>query len=95
MKNKSAILQMFYGQSGNVNRMKFIPESDPYVKAEGECYRKLQEMLEISPEAWELFLTYNQNKESLHLLSLDAHYLEGFKLGLLMGIEAGESKYKE
>ena len=95
MKKKSVILQMLYGQRGGANNMKFIPETAPYIDIIDECFEKIKEKLEEIPEVWELFLKYNKNIDSVQLLTLDAHYLEGFKFGLLMGIEAGESKFEE
>ena len=93
-KQKSAILQIFYGQRGDSEKVKCAPEQTEYLNKAIEYNNKLCEKLKSMPEVMELFTQYNDWTERAYALEVDAYYLEGFKFGLLVGVEAGESKYE-
>lgn len=93
-KQKSAILQMFYGESGNFSNIESPPEETVLLDAVDKAYDILCEKLKPNTELWELFLKFKESLEDLHVFEADNFYAEGFKFGLLMGIEAGESKFK-
>lgn len=93
-KQKSAILQIFYGQRGDSEKVKCAPEYDEYLNRANDYNIKLCEKLKDMPEVLELFTQFNDWTDRAYALEVDAYYLEGFKFGLLIGVEAGESKYE-
>lgn len=92
-KHKTAILRMFYGESGTYDNIGCVPEDFPLVDAVERSYGLLCEKLKPQPEILELFLKYKDGLEDLHISEIEKHYEEGFKFGLLIGVEAGESKF--
>ena len=95
MKVKSVIRQMFYAQRGDCEHVKSSHEYIELIGIVDELYDKLCEKIKTTPEIWELFLKYKDSLENAHIEQIDNFYEEGFKFGLLMGIEAGESKFEE
>lgn len=93
-KQKSAILQIFYGQRGDSDKIKCPPEYEECIHKAIECNKKLLEKLKDIPEALQLFSQFNDWTDRAYALEVDAYYLEGFKFGLLIGVEAGESKFE-
>lgn len=91
-KQKTAILQMFYGQRGDCEKVKCTPEYREYANKADGYYQQLLKKFESMPEILELFSDFNEWKERAHCQEIDANYQEGFKFGLLIGVEAGESK---
>ncbi|MDE7076296.1 MAG: hypothetical protein K2O62_03120 [Clostridia bacterium] len=94
-KQKSSILQMFYGQRGTANNIRYSPDDFNLIDAVDNSYDLLCAKLQPKTELWELFLKYKDSLENLHLREVDKHYAEGFKFGLLIGVEAGESKFND
>lgn len=92
-KQKTAILQMYYGQRGTGDNLKCTPEYIKLLDAVDNAYDCLCEKLEPNTELRELFLKYKDALEEMHACEVDDHYAEGFKFGLLIGVEAGESKF--
>lgn len=92
-KHNSAIMQMFYGKRGNADSIGCTPEYIRLIDAVDNAYDCLCEKLEPKTELWELFLKYKDALEEMHACEVDDHYSEGFKFGLLIGVEAGESKF--
>ena len=92
-KQKSSALQMFYGQRVDSDKIKCPSEYDEYIHKAIECSEKLREKLKDMPEVMELFNQYNDWTDRAYALEVDAYYSEGFKFGLLIGVEAGESKF--
>ncbi len=96
MKRKSAIMQMYYHERGGYED---IPRSneyfkllDEYVKNDSEIRDKLSEF----PNLLELYKKANDSLEILNCESEDNHYLEGFKFGLLIGLDvATDTKNEE
>lgn len=93
-KQKTAVMQMFYGQRVDSDKIKCSPEYDECLHKAIEYSSKLCEKLKDMPEVMELFTQYNDWTDRAYALEVDAYYAEGFKFGLLIGIEAGESKYE-
>ena len=94
-KQKSAILQMFYAQRGDGDKVKCASEYYEYIHKAGEYRKKLCEKFKDEPEVLELFEQFNEWTELAYALEVDTNYQEGFKFGLLIGVEAGESKFEE
>jgi len=84
----SAIMQIFYGEKGHFETIKqSVEESkllDKVIEIEEELKKKL------SPELLELYKKVSDVIDMLHSESSDNHFLEGFKLGLRVGMEANE-----
>ncbi|MDE6373997.1 MAG: hypothetical protein K2L72_05800 [Clostridia bacterium] len=92
-KQTTAVMQMFYGENGNPSSIKFEPREIPLDTEVNNNYNLLCEKLKPDAETLELFLKYINGLERLNIFKQDVHYAEGFKFGLLIGIEAGESKF--
>ncbi|MDE6558114.1 MAG: hypothetical protein K2K39_03300 [Clostridia bacterium] len=95
MKEKSAIMQIFYGQRGSADKLKSTPEYRENLRMVNNYYEKLCEILKDMPEALALLEKFNEYSGEVNASEVDGYYLEGFKFGLLIGIEAGESKFGE
>ncbi|MDE7379729.1 MAG: hypothetical protein K2N14_01635 [Clostridia bacterium] len=91
--HKTAVLQMFYGENGNADNLRCTHEEIELLEIVESNYDLLCEKLKPQKELWELFLKYKESLEKLQLLEADCYYAEGFKFGLLIGVEAGESKF--
>lgn len=85
---KSIIKQIFYGNKGHYETIKLT-----------EKYKKMLNKVIIYDEKLRRGLTnkqlhlYQQTNdaiEELHNVSIDNHFVEGFKLGLLIGIECSD-----
>ena len=92
-KQKSAVMQMFYGENGKIDYIENPPEEDALLDVVDKNYELLCEKLQPQTELWELFLKFKDSLEDLHSVEANNFYAEGFKFGLLIGVEAGESKY--
>ena len=93
-KQKSAILQMFYGERGDGEKLKCSAEYREYLHKAGEYGQKLYEKIKDNQEILELFKQYDEWTDKAYAVEIDAYYQEGFKFGLLIGVEAGESKFE-
>lgn len=93
-KQKSAVLQMFYGQRGKGDKVKCVTEYREYADKAEEYYQALCKKLKGMPEALELLSNYIEWQERMYVVEIDSNYAEGFKFGLLIGIEASESKFE-
>ena len=93
-KQKTAILQMFYGQRGDCEKVKCSSKYREYANNASQYYEKLREKLKDIPEGLDLLSNFYDWTERAHCAEIDANYAEGFKFGLLIGVEAGESKYE-
>jgi hypothetical protein len=83
---KSAIKEIFYGQRG----IEFVPQGEEYsaklealVLAEEEMEQKTKEL----PEWKALFEKVKSAFEDLGVNECDAYYFEGFRLGVLVGLD--------
>lgn len=92
MDDKSAIAQMFLGGRGKNEYLRLSRESRDKAGEVDEKYKKLQESLSSQAEIWQLFEDFENAVSGLRAEEAADHYAEGFKFGLLLGVEAGESK---
>lgn len=86
---------MFYGENGKADNISFPPEEDALLDKVDKYYDLVCEKLKPYPELFELFEKFRESLEDLRCFEADNYYAEGFKFGLLMGVEAGESKFQE
>lgn len=88
MKEKSVIKQIFCGERGTFDEIKL---SEQYKKAESEMYAAvdafLEKLTDEQKEAFDNAYDYIADKSAEYAAD---HFTEGFKLGLLVGIEAAE-----
>ncbi len=94
-KHKTTIMQMFYHQRGNVDSIKLGAEDKELAKSESEKFQALKEKLQPLADIWDLFKKYMDAVALAQVEEVNRTYAEGFKFGLLIGIEAGESKFEE
>ena len=94
-KQKSVILQILYGQRDGCKIVKCTPEYKECSDKAAEYYNALCEKLKDMPEEIELLSNYCDWNMKAHIAEIDANYLEAFKFGLLIGVEAGESKFED
>lgn len=87
MKRKSAIMQMHYCERGSYEDVpcsnEYFKLLDEYVKNDSEIRVKLSEF----PNLLELYKKANDSLEILNCESEDNHYLEGFRFGVLIGLD--------
>ena len=84
---------MFYGQRGSCDNIRYSADDIVLLDAVESSYDLLCKKLQPQTELWELFLKYKDSLDNLHIRDVDNHFAEGFKFGLLIGVEAGESKF--
>lgn len=93
MELQSAILQMFHGVRG---QSEHVPASEKYwqlLNAVRKSDDALREKLKISPELIELYEKVIDDLSLMHCELLDNYYCEGFRFGILMGLDvSGHSK---
>ena len=83
----SPIMQMYYGRRGSYEK---IPCSKEYFKLLEKVIEnddELREKLSAYPELLKLYKKTNESIEALHCESADNHFAEGFKFGVLMGLD--------
>lgn len=91
MKNKSAILQMFFGKRGNCDS---IPCGEEYCELLDERIEKeneLEKKLQNSPELLNLYKEAIGKIDSFHITTAADYYKEGFCFGVLLGMEIARS----
>ena len=93
-KQKTAIMQMFYGERGDSEKIKYSNECKECRNKSYEYYEKLCEKFKDDAEVLELFEKFIDWTERANVEEIDVNFAEGFKFGLLIGIEAGESMYE-
>ena len=88
MEKKSAILQMFNQKKGHCNS---VPSSKKYQAILSDLVEKigrLENLLKDDPETLELYRHTRELSIPLESDCAETHYLEGFRFGLLMGLDA-------
>ncbi len=90
MKQKSAIMQMFYGERGNFEFIKHSREYFDLMDEVCDLQSKLEEMIKDMPEVLALLKKYDDKVDEFECQALDDYYLEGFRFGVLMGIDISE-----
>jgi len=83
----SIIKQIFLGKKGNCENIKFHKKYYDTLDEAITCEKDFQAKLESNNELSKLYLkvsdTYNENNSE----SAVAHFVEGFKIGILLGLE--------
>lgn len=91
MKNKSAVMQMFYDARGNGDSVKCSTEYFKYIGEVADYHDKLCEKLANTPELMELLNKLCDSFDAAHSEEVKSYYEEGFNFGLTLGVEAGKS----
>lgn len=87
MEKQSAIMQMYKKERGHCDR---IPQSERYKKCLDEVIKRDDEMrgaLEKYPKLLELYQKATEALWDLDVVYGDDHYYEGFRFGVLMGLD--------
>lgn len=92
MNDKSAIGQMYHSARGSVESLNISRECADKLGEVDEKYNILKEKLSPQEEIWRLFEDFENALADLRAQESADYYAEGFKFGLLLGVEAGESK---
>jgi len=81
------IKQIFNGNRGSHDTMKMQGNKEYDKSLDKVCgtYEQLQEKL--SPELFKIYKEYVEAVENCHCEKVDFYFIEGFKLGVLIGIE--------
>lgn len=87
---KSVIKDIFHGFRGNVETMTRAPETKKYAGLVSDSYDEL--IKRLSPEILEYHQKFVDALESNFSEEVDFFFCEGFKLGLLIGLEVMESE---
>lgn len=88
MKNKSTIKDMFSMKRGTYNN---VPLSNEFRDAQKKMFNAVDAFLEkLTAEQQTLFHEAFELISNQNAVYAEDHYVEGFKFGLLIGIEAGD-----
>ncbi|MDE6558016.1 MAG: hypothetical protein K2K39_02805 [Clostridia bacterium] len=89
--SKSKILDLLYGKKFTYDEMiDYDDETHSKVFKAGEIEEEFSHKIENNPELAELFEKFMQSSTVAKLAESDLYFAEGFKMGLLIGLEAGE-----
>lgn len=88
MKYRSPIMQMYYHERGNFEMIRCSKEGARLAGIVDVNDRALEAKLEACPEILALYQKTNESLEDLHSESADNIFAEGFRFGLLMGLDA-------
>lgn len=83
--NKSIIKQIFNGFKGTAEQMRLTEQERILARDVSDAYDELKQRL--TPEQLKFLNAFENAIEEEHIEELDHFYVEGFKLGLLIGIE--------
>lgn len=92
MDKKSAVAQMYHRGRGSVESMEISRETSDILGKVDKKYLILKEKLSPQKEIWQLFEDFENALADLRAEESADSYAEGFKFGLLLGVEAGASK---
>ena len=88
---KSAILQMYFGERGYCEQipqsMKYRNLLDDFLDSE----RLLYNAIASSPETVTLYDKAKEALEQVNIESAQNHFSEGFRFGLLMGLDVAQT----
>ena len=84
MKNYSAIKEMFYGNRGNLENIKFDNKEVVILDVINENEEILLKELSKKPKILEIYKKLNNALGELDLIENEHYYIEGFKFGFLM-----------
>ncbi|MDR1094412.1 MAG: hypothetical protein LBL66_09730 [Clostridiales bacterium] len=85
--NNSAILQMYCGERGQRDLIKPTKDYWKLHRALTGSDEAVRAKLEALPELLELYEKAVDCSDAAHLEKLGAHFVEGFKFGLRIGLE--------
>lgn len=85
---KSTILDIFNGVRGQRDSIKLSEKNKKILVKVNESYGELEEKL--SPELLKLHQKFVETLETCFSEDIDSYFIEGFKLGLLIGVECTE-----
>ena len=89
---KSAILQMFYGERGSMNDVpnsrEYSEQLDKFCEAEKDFLEKISGV----PDYQALYRQFLENVFELQCRSMDDYFSEGFRFGVLMGLDVANFK---
>ena len=86
MKN-SAILQMFYGKRGSLSSIEPTDKYQELLKNAVRYEKEFLEKLKQYPELLAFFQLVDASAAAAYDESVRMYYTEGFRFGLLMGLE--------
>ena len=84
MKNYSAIKEMFYGNRGNLENIKFDNKEVVLLDVINENEEILLKELSKKPKVLEIYKKLNNALGEIDLIENEHYYIEGFKFGFLM-----------
>ncbi|MBQ8373997.1 MAG: hypothetical protein IJX98_00290 [Clostridia bacterium] len=87
MKHYSAILQMYNGQRG---KFEDVPLHEDYLSILDSVIKEeknLQTKLQGNQEALDLHVKITNLLDELDIVGKEAHFREGFRFGVLMGLD--------
>ena len=82
---KSVILDIFMGNRGHNESIIMPDDWKKNTDKDNDVYDELKEKL--SPELFKLLYKYTEGLEDSYCGQIDFYFVEGFKLGLRVGIE--------
>ncbi len=90
-KSKSKILDLLYGKKFTYDeRINYDVETNSKVFNASEIAEEFSLKIKDNTELAELFEKFTESNTVAKLAESDLYFSEGFKLGLLIGLEAGE-----
>lgn len=92
MKQQSAIMQMLYGERGQRASIKRTKTEEELFDEINRFDSTLRKHLSPVPETLEIYERIHNLKENIIIELTNKYYTEGFKFGLLMGIEIVEKE---
>lgn len=86
--SKSVIKDIFYGNRGNLETIKMTKEVENLYGVFSDAYDEF--VKELTPQQLAILETCMEARENVLSEEIDVFYIEGFKLGLRIGIECME-----
>lgn len=86
MKN-SAFEQMYSGERGRYDSVPLDKEWEKISDIRSDCYDKMEELLKEHSEIKKVFDQLMEATDTLGAIEADSYYKEGFRFGLLLGVE--------
>jgi len=83
----SIIRQIFLGEKGNCDNIKYHKKYYDTLDKAIICEKEFQAKIESNHELSKLYLKVSDTSNENNSESIIAHFAEGFKLGVLLGIE--------
>ncbi len=90
MQQKSKILDLIYGSLSYAETLEPNPDGGEYLDELVAAEEKLLPMINDNAEVSGLYDKVKKNLELISISETDYYFTEGFKMGLLIGIETGE-----